>query len=259
MILIHSIVAVNRRKGTVPILKLSSKLIVPSPKLQAPTKTYFNMLAESRNSKRETMRSIPSLAGNGSNVRAWETGVHSALQLQEMNCLLLPDYNMHVSADKTLALDLKRQVDRAIRTGHQEVVTRARLVTAEAAVAKSRKMKAEEALEAKNMPKLEPIEAVEAVEAEETKEQVEVHEVSSTMKEKKMLARAAIIAERMQTQALTTERRGAQHTVFYLNPLTALDLDDEEDRDGVCHVYCTRCTVKRCDMHWNLNRMLSCE
>jgi len=64
-----------------------------------------------------------------------------------------------------------------------------------------------------------------------------VHVVSSITKEKKMLARAAIIAERMKTQARTTERRGAQHTVFYLNPLTALDLDDEEDRDVVCHVY----------------------
>jgi hypothetical protein len=199
------------------------------------------MVAESKISNRETKRSILSLAGNGSNVKAWECAVHSALQTQGMICLLMADYGMHVSSDKTLALDLKMRVDRAIHTGRAEVVTRARFVAAEAAVAKSeatlaksRKMKAEERLEAKNiMPKLEP------VEVEETKEQVEVHEVASSTKEtkeQKMRARAAVIAERMNTHALTTERRGAQHTVFYLDPLTGLALDDEDDPDVACHV-----------------------
>ena len=127
--------------------------------------------------------------------------MHGALQLQGMNCLLLPDYCMHVSADKTLELDLKMRVDRAINTGRAEVVSRARFASAEVAVAKSRKIKAEEQLQANNMPKLEPSEA------EETKEQVEVHEVSMSTKEKRMRARADVLSERMKTLALTTERR----------------------------------------------------
>jgi hypothetical protein len=108
-------------------------------------------------------------------------------------------------------------------------VAEARFVTAETAVAKSRKMKAEDALASK-MPKLEPV-----VDTSDTKEEVEVIEVSRASRESKMLARAAIIAARMHTQALTTERRGAQHTVFFLDPLTALDLDDDEDKEMVCH------------------------
>ena len=92
------------------------------------------MVAESKISNRETKRSILSLAGNGSNVKAWECAVHSALQTQGMICLLMADYGMHVSSDKTLALDLKMQVDRATKTGRAETVTRARYVTAEAAV-----------------------------------------------------------------------------------------------------------------------------
>jgi hypothetical protein len=189
------------------------------------------MAAESKNSKKQATRSIPTLTANGSNVRAWETAVHGALQLQGKNCLLMADYCMSVEAHKTLALDLEMQVHRNIKASHAEVVAQARYVSAETAVAKSRKMKAEESLKAKSMPKLEPIEA------EDIKEQVEVHVVSINTRQNKMLARAAVLAERMKARTLTTERRGAQHTVFYLDPLTALELDDEEDRDVVCHVY----------------------
>ena len=191
--------------------------------------------SESKNSKNQT-RSIPSLTMNGSNVRAWETAVQNALQLHGKTCLLMADYCMSVDAHKTLALDLKMQVDRAIKASRAEVVTQARFVSAEAAVAKSRKMKDEELLKAKSMPKMPKLEPIEAEDIKE-KEEVEVHAVSSDTRENKMLARAAIIAERMKTRTLTTERRGAQHTVFYLDPLTGLALDDEDDRDLVCHVY----------------------
>ena len=141
----------------------------------------------------DTKRSIISLTANGSNVRAWETDVHAALQMHGKNCMLLADDGMSVSAHKTLELDLKMQVERAIKAGRAEVVAEARFVTAETAVAKSRKMKAEDALASK-MPKLEPM-----VDTSDTKEEVEVIEVSRATRESKMLARAAIIAARMKT------------------------------------------------------------
>jgi hypothetical protein len=75
--------------------------------------------------------------------------------------------------------------------------------------------------------------------ADETKEkvEVEVNDASITTRESKMRARVKLMAERMNEQSLMTERRGAQHTVFFLDPITALALDDEEDKETVCHVH----------------------
>ena len=70
----------------------------------------------------------------------WETAVHCLLQLHSMNCMLLADYGMSVSAHNTLALDMEMQVDRVIKAGRAKVVDEARLVAAETAGAKSRKM-----------------------------------------------------------------------------------------------------------------------
>ena len=65
---------------------------------------------------------------------------------------------MHVCqcSRKTLALELEMQAERVIRAGRAGVVVEARYVQAEKSVAKSRKIKAEEALASK-MPKLEPM------------------------------------------------------------------------------------------------------
>ena len=177
-------------------------------------------------------RSIINLIANGSNVRAWESDVHRLLQMYNMNCLLLPDYAMTVSANKTLALDLEMQVERVIKAGRATVVAEARYMSAESAVAKGRKVKTED--QATKMPKLED---VEIADAEETKEkvEVEVNDGSMSTKERKMRARAKVIATRLLAQKLSTERRGAQHTVFFLDPLTGLEIDDDEDKEAVCH------------------------
>ena len=41
----------------------------------------------------------------------------------------------------------------------------------------------------------------------------------------------------MAKRQLLTERHGTSLAVFFLDPLTALDLDDPCDRDTVCHEY----------------------
>jgi uncharacterized membrane protein YgcG len=45
------------------------------------------------------------------------------------------------------------------------------------------------------------------------------------------------MAERLASRQLLTERRGANVAVFFLDPVSALDLDDECDRESVCHVH----------------------
>ena len=178
-------------------------------------------------------RSIINLTANGSNVLGWEKDVHRLLQMYNLTCLSMPDYAMTVSANKTLALDLEMQVERVIKAGRANVVAEARYMSAESTVAKGRRVKTED--QKMPMPKLEP--GTGPADAEETKEKVdvEVNEVSMSKRERKMRARSKIIAARMLEQDLSTERRGAQHTVFFLDPLTGLEIDDEEDKDTVCH------------------------
>jgi hypothetical protein len=194
----------------------------------------FNMAA-TKTTTVDSKRSIICLTANGSNVRSWETALHRLLQMHSMTCLLLADYGMFVSASKTLALDLEMQAEKVIKASHAKVVAEARFVSAESTVAKAHKVKME-ALEAGTMPKLEK---VTPGGPDDTKEKVEVVEVNdvATRTEHKMRARVKLMAARMHAQALTTQRRGAQHTVFFLDPLSALELHDADLKESVCHVH----------------------
>jgi hypothetical protein len=183
---------------------------------------------------------IATLASNGGNVRAWEGEFQAVMQIQNQNHFLLPEYSMSVPAHMTLALGIEVQVDRAIKAGRAADAAEARL-TVDMTVSAEAKKKTGVVLRSGKKAGEEAGEELEEKAAKETKEKVEVHEGEArarAVKERKMRARAELMAARLATeQGVIAERRGGHLTVCYLDPLTALDLNDEEDKDVVCHVH----------------------
>ena len=75
------------------------------------------MVATIKSIEETKRRTIIALASNGANVRAWEAGFLSALQIEGQSHFMVADYSRSVPAHKTLALSVEVQVGRAIKAG----------------------------------------------------------------------------------------------------------------------------------------------
>ena len=247
------------------------------------------MVATIKSIEETKRRTIIALASNGANVRAWEAGFLSALQIEGQSHFMVADYSRSVPAHKTLALSVEVQVGRAIKAGRTKYAAQKALDEAllkevfpvssvtprvaleagtpgekqkpagsvtrsktEKAAADEGKSEGEVAADAKVAAEAEA--AAEAQDAE-VKEAFRVKEAADAMdfhqgkvqegkaharvvREAKMRARGEAMAERLAAaQGAVAERRGGQLMVSFLDPLSALDLNDETDRESVCHVH----------------------
>ena len=173
---------------------------------------------------------IVSMASNGSNLKQWERDVNYVLQMFDKSCLAYEYFNMHVDASKTISLGIKSQVARAVKDRRTEVVAEARFKKA----SEGTKMEPKDS-DFEQMPPLE------SVNEDETKEKVKTKvEVTRVSDEDRMNARAELLAARITASPLLSERRGMQHTVFFLNPLDCFRVDEEQDKARACHVHTIR-------------------
>jgi hypothetical protein len=220
----------------------------------------------------QTRSVIVPLLSSGANVRSWESSVSNGCRELNAACLLLPDYGMHVSSQHTLALDLARKVERGIIARRAESVAEARYVNSQKNVSVKqevidgvpslerrdfglRSAAAVEVAEVKlDGAEIAPILKINTVLDPDVQEIKADKQSMSDERERKMRARAVLISERLQKRLLLTERRGTNLTVFFLDPTTALELDDECDREMVCHEH-TLEGESLCDMRLSLLMM----
>ena len=159
---------------------------------------------------------------------------------------------MYVNAQQTLSLDLNRKVERVIRARRAEVVANSHYVRAQGALHGAAPVKEEIGVRGE-LPPLEgsprsnrsgkEYGVEDGVEKEEeesdvtdvTDEKQKIEKDVSVERERKARARAAVMGKRLATRQLLTERRGANLAVFFLDPVSALEIDDDFDRDVVCH------------------------
>jgi hypothetical protein len=192
--------------------------------------------------------SVISLQPNGSNVRAWESDLLALCRASDASTLLLKDYNMHVSAQQTLSLDLSRRVEKNIRARRAEFVDNSRYVRAQEALTKSVQVKEEKDALSEQPPLDGSAQSGSTRQgsryavgdaADDSDDVQDVtdskHKEASVERERKARERALVMSQRLATRQLLTERRGANLAVFFLDPVSALTLDDPCDREMVCH------------------------
>jgi len=222
-------------------------------------------MVATRNSTEEAKRrTIIALTSNGANVRAWEVAFQATLQIENQSHFLLPEYSIPVPAHLTLALSVEVQMSRAIKASRSKEAAQRTLDKAlgeeggpKAATTPVVQLKiSPPGTRTRSMLKPTPLKidnAGDAQEEEAAKVKQEADKVQEeheakhdsvqegkaharAVREGKMRARAAKMAARLaETQGAIAERRGGQLMVCYLDPLTALALDDDEDLDTVCH------------------------
>ena len=200
-------------------------------------KYELNMVANKAKIEGGKLLPLLCLNASGSNVREWEQAVQGMLKLESRHYLLAEDYSMCVDSDATIHLDMQLQVDRVIKGRRAEAVSRSNFDKAEAASEKTKvkvegvSVKVEGAEE--GPPPLEPDE-------EEESDDVEVVVMSKSSVDTvqaRMLARAKAIAGRLSDRQDTTHTRGARTTSHFLDPLSAMQVEEAGDEESVCHVY----------------------
>ena len=221
------------------------------------------MVATIKSISETKCRTIIALAANGANVQAWEGAYHAFLQMENQAHFMLRAFSMPVTAQRTLALSVDVQVERAIKAGRTKALAQKTLDDAlrkeenssaapdvaledgakaekpksgtqttrsQSEGSKSAKKPKEEAAKVEVSAELKEVSGEGTVPTGEARARVE--------RERKMRVRALRMSERLaEAQDAVTERRGGQTMVSFLNPLSALDLDDEADRELVCHVH----------------------